>query len=133
MDPNQNLNQAVNVPQVAQPQPMPQAMPQAMPMPQPQVAAPVPVAAPAAPAAMEGGSFFVKTLTGKNIDISIDPNMTILQVKQQIYNRENVPVEQQRLVFQGKQLEDNNTISHYEIVNGSTLHLVLRLRGGQKY
>jgi ribosomal protein S4E len=81
---------------------------------------------------MDGGQFFVKTLTGKNIVCSLNPEMTIAQVKAEIEKMEHIPVAQQRLIFQGKQLEDNQTISSYQIVNDSTLHLVLRLRGGAK-
>lgn len=79
--------------------------------------------------AVDGGQFYIKTLTGKNIVCSLDPQMTILSVKQQIESQEHIPVDQQRLVFQGKQLEDGHTLESYGIINDSTLHLVLRLRG----
>ena len=75
-----------------------------------------------------GGQFFVKTLTGKSICISLNPEMTIAQVKQQIFEMEQIPCEQQRLIFAGKQLEDNKTLQDYQITADSTLHLVLRLR-----
>jgi hypothetical protein len=78
----------------------------------------------------DGGQFFIKTLTGKTIVCSLDPDMKILAVKEEIAKAEQIPVDQQRLVYQGKQLEDDHTLGSYAIVNGSSIHLVLRLRGG---
>jgi ubiquitin-like protein Nedd8 len=91
----------------------------------------------------------VKTLTGKEIELDIEPNDKVDRIKEkvlmmalfvnktcllrifQVEEKEGIPPPQQRLIFAGKQLNDDKTAADYKVVGGSVLHLVLALRGGR--
>jgi ubiquitin len=74
---------------------------------------------------------FVKTLTGKTVTVSLDLDLTVMELKYAIQDREGIPPDQQRLISAGKQLQDNLTLREQGLTKESTIHMVLRLRGNE--
>lgn len=74
------------------------------------------------------GQYFIKIISGKTITVDLVEKDTMENVKAKIRNKEGIPSNLQTLMFEGKILEDNRTMEDYRIRNGSTLHLILKLR-----
>lgn len=72
---------------------------------------------------------FIKTLTGKTITLEVESFNTIEKVKSKIQNKEGIPSDEQELIFGSTLLVDWRTLSKYNILRGSTVHLLIRLRG----
>jgi len=72
----------------------------------------------------------VRTLTGREIEINVEPDDTVQKIKELVEEKEGIPPMQQRLIYGGKQMADDKTAESYQLEGGFTLHLVLALRGG---
>jgi ubiquitin-like protein Nedd8 len=72
----------------------------------------------------------VKTLTGKELELNVEKSDAVLRLKELIEQSEGIGVDQQRLIFNGKQLADDKTVEFYNFSAGDVLHMVLALRGG---
>ena len=70
-----------------------------------------------------------KMLTGKYFYLLVQPSDTLKETKIKIENKEKIPQDQQRLLFAGKELDDNKIFNDYNIKNEDTIHLALRLKG----
>ncbi len=72
----------------------------------------------------------IKTLTGRQQPLNIDEDSKIIEVKHQLQEKEGIQVDQIKLIYSGKQLNDEKTLGSYEIQPGAVIHMVLQLRGG---
>ena len=82
-------------------------------------------------------TFFVKNLQGKSVQVQLDAGLTVRQVKDQLAQEQNFchhsSPDQIRLVFGGKELQDSNKVSDYNVGPGSNVNMVLRLQGGVQW
>ena len=76
---------------------------------------------------------FIKSISGKTRTVYVTANTTVAQLKQQIQEKEGINPEEQRMIYSGKNLDDTKTMADYNLVADSTVHLVLRVRGGKSF
>mmetsp|Transcript_172 Transcript_172/g.361 ORF Transcript_172/g.361 Transcript_172/m.361 type:complete len:84 (+) Transcript_172:95-346(+) len=75
---------------------------------------------------------FIKTLTGRKTNFNFELDNTVRHVKEALQEKEGIQVEQIRLIYSGKQMSDECTLADYGVKPGSTVHMVLQLRGGSQ-
>ena len=73
---------------------------------------------------------FVKSISGQTRTVEVQGSDTVRSIKQKISEKEGISADQQRLIFAGKNLEDDKQIQDYNLGKDSTIHLVLRVQGG---
>ena len=71
----------------------------------------------------------MQTLSGAKLSYNFEPTDSVLQVKQILQEKEGIDIGMIRLIFGGKQLADDTTLEDNKMNAGSTIHMVLQLRG----
>ena len=72
---------------------------------------------------MEPMTINVVTPNGKNISLDVEPTDKIQDIKKKILDKEGIPVDEQRLIFDGKELDDHPTLKDYKIKHGDTIKM----------
>ena len=75
-------------------------------------------------------TFFVRNLQNQTTQVTLDPGLTVREVKDRLGKEQNIPSDQIRLVFAGKELKDTDKMTDYNVGPGSNVNMVLRLQGG---
>ncbi|KAM3136348.1 hypothetical protein pb186bvf_011483 [Paramecium bursaria] len=73
---------------------------------------------------------FIKTLSGKKVAYNIEPENTIQQLKMQLQEKEGISADQFKLIFRGRNLNEEQKVSDAQLAAGETVHMVIQLRGG---
>jgi hypothetical protein len=76
-------------------------------------------------------TFFVRNLQNQTTQVTLEPGLTVRQVKDSIGKAQGIEPGQIRLVFGGKELLDDAPVTDYNVGPGSNVHMALRLKGGQ--
>ena len=72
----------------------------------------------------------IKTLSGRKLSLDFEPNQKVEEIKNALQEKEGIPVAQIRLIYSGKILKDELTIQEANIIPGTTLMMMMHLRGG---
>lgn len=72
----------------------------------------------------------IRSLTGNETRVTVHHKMLVSELKELIEKQDQTAFDQQRLVYNGKQLEDERTLDYYNIIQDTVVHIILRIRGG---
>ena len=69
-------------------------------------------------------------MTGRKQSLNFEPTDNVIVIKNALQEKEGIQIDQIKLIYSGKQLNDDKTLESYNIAAGATIHMVLQLRGG---